>query len=363
MTWEVKLSEEFAPYQLILVGGAVLNETLGVEIKDYDMITDAPLEVILTKLDKLGYMTYEEGNSFKYGTVFAKAKLNRPYYSHIDLDLQISYRADLEADIHNRDFTVNRLQRRVGNGQWGGISTDFKDVQLRRIILCNGEQTLIDDPVRCVRAFRLEQKLRKNMPKETLELVNAYAHKLVDVPKERIRNELIKILEEPLVTSLPGSKVAEVVFKGMSVQCLNHSRLKGVLPALILLGKENDFKTVREWALEYGFDKATQKHLENAERAENYIKNCPNPQWGVHTRWMSYLSKHCTVYNCVLENRNLGSFMTQWADYKIPQGGNYLIEVTGLTGPKLGKLIKDLTALAIEEGRDPNLADIKRLSQ
>lgn len=103
---------------------------------------------------------------------------------------------DLEADLLGRDFTVNAIAMDVHTNEIHdplGGGTDLKAKLLRQ---CT-PASCGDDPVRILRGVRLSVEYGFHILTETRQAMKAHADKLAGVSAERVRDELLHILEGP----------------------------------------------------------------------------------------------------------------------------------------------------------------------
>lgn len=111
----------------------------------------------------------------------------------------------LADDLLLRDFTVNALAVDLKHPQWEVLDvTGGLDDLERRLIRVPSEQSLIDDPLRGLRAVRLGAELAGwsfRLERDTGQLVARHAPRLVQSASERVRDELVRILS----ASQPGS--------------------------------------------------------------------------------------------------------------------------------------------------------------
>ncbi len=105
---------------------------------------------------------------------------------------------NINSNLRKRDFTINAIAWSSTDGlvdPLGGVS-DIKNSVLR----VTHKKSLHDDPLRCLRAFRIAAELKFNIYNETLALCKKNAGKLQTVAKERITDEFIKLLSIHNVT-------------------------------------------------------------------------------------------------------------------------------------------------------------------
>ena len=198
---EVARGLQAAGFEAYLVGGCVRDFLLGQEPKDWDLTTNARPEQIQEVFPD---SVYE--NSF--GTVGVKTnsgdletalvevttyRLEGKYTDKRHPD-EIKFASTVEEDLARRDFTVNALamdanQRIVD--PFGG-QEDLKNKILRAV--GNPEERFTEDALRIMRAVRFMAQLGFQIESETETAVKKHAGLLEFIAKERIRDELSKML-------------------------------------------------------------------------------------------------------------------------------------------------------------------------
>lgn len=186
-------------FQCYLVGGAIRNQLLGKEAKDYDLTTNAKPKEIM-KLFKRVIPT-----GIKHGTVtiligddsfeITTYRIDGKYTDGRRPD-KIQFTPSIEEDLLRRDFTINSLAYNVEDGTILDINRGIEDLN-NRTIRAIGEPTkrFDEDALRLVRACRFASQLNFVIEIDTYNAMCKTLGKLGDVSKERISDELIKILK------------------------------------------------------------------------------------------------------------------------------------------------------------------------
>ncbi len=107
----------------------------------------------------------------------------------------------LQDDQNRRDFTINALALDLHEDRFGDIVDPFDGLvdlenQTIRTPLAP-DQTYSDDPLRMMRAIRFASQLDFKIERESLESINRNAERLEIISKERIMDELNKIILSP----------------------------------------------------------------------------------------------------------------------------------------------------------------------
>ncbi|HEY3289967.1 MAG TPA: HD domain-containing protein [Anaerolineae bacterium] len=193
---EVALVREIASqrrYEVILVGGALRDALLGQPIHDLDFAvqsdsrgTVALARVVADRLRGAFYLMDSERGTARVIVGLA----NQP---HLNLDFAACRGESWNEDLFARDFSVNAIALDIASGVLldpTGGQADLAAGIVRQVT----PHALSDDPVRALRAVRLEQALGAVIEPATLASVRTAAP-LLHVPSvERVRDELMKIL-------------------------------------------------------------------------------------------------------------------------------------------------------------------------
>ncbi|OAQ41741.1 tRNA nucleotidyltransferase [Pedobacter psychrophilus] len=108
----------------------------------------------------------------------------------------------LEDDQKRRDFTVNAMAIHLSDDKFGELIDPFDGVQhlQEKILLTplNPEETFSDDPLRMMRAIRFAAQLDFKISEDALKAIEKNKTRLRIVSKERITDELNKIILSPI---------------------------------------------------------------------------------------------------------------------------------------------------------------------
>lgn len=210
-------------YEAFLVGGAVRNILLNLEVKDYDITTNArPSELV-----GLFKKTILTGVRFGTVTVVIDSKsyeitTYRRDYEYLDSRRPsiVRFSDELEEDLTRRDFTINAIcmnKEGVVIDPLNGIE-DINNRIIRAI--GNPDIRFKEDALRMMRAIRLMSEIEFTIEKETLDSITQHAPNISYISAERIQNELNKILlsRKPSVglfklleTGILGTIIPEII--------------------------------------------------------------------------------------------------------------------------------------------------------
>jgi putative nucleotidyltransferase with HDIG domain len=170
-----------------IVGGAVRDLLLGRPVRDWDFAVDDEAMALGRAVgDALGgaFFPLDEGR----GT--ARVVLGPEHERRAVLDFARLRGRSLETDLAARDFTVNAMavaEAGVLIDPLGG-QNDLRDTQIR----ATSERAFRDDPVRLLRAARLEAELHLRIEPQTEVWLRRDALLLSRSAAERVRDELAR---------------------------------------------------------------------------------------------------------------------------------------------------------------------------
>lgn len=166
-----------------VVGGAVRDELLGREVIDLDIACREP---------KLAARAYAQRAG---GAPFPLSERHGAWRVALDGGRTVDFtplRNGIEDDLATRDFTINAIAVPLEGGEPADPFGGQADLE-RRVLRAVSRNVFDDDPLRLLRAVRLEDELGLRLDDETALLVQERAA-LVDRPAgERIVAELVRL--------------------------------------------------------------------------------------------------------------------------------------------------------------------------
>ena len=108
---------------------------------------------------------------------------------------------NLQDDQNRRDLTINALALSLNEGNFGELLDPFNGIEdLENKVIktpLNPDITYSDDPLRMMRAIRFATQLNFKIESESLEAITRNGYRLKIITRERIVDELNKILAAP----------------------------------------------------------------------------------------------------------------------------------------------------------------------
>ena len=224
-----------AGYQAYLVGGCVRDLLLDREPADYDVATSATPDVVLRLFPRtfavgahFGVVLVADGEGDQRICTEVATFRNDGIYSDGRRPDQVHYTTDPEEDVQRRDFTINGLlldplkpkdtvfsPSITGAGEKGALAPERisaeqlrpavldyvdgladLDAGLIRAIGRQPERRFEEDQLRLLRAVRFAARFSYAIEPATFAAIRALAPRIHSVSRERIRDELTKMLTE-----------------------------------------------------------------------------------------------------------------------------------------------------------------------
>lgn len=186
-------------FEAYIVGGCVRDCILQRVPKDWDICTNATPEEVMTLFNK--YTIIPTG--IKHGTV--TLVINDDNYEittfRTDGDYSdgrhpdnVTFASTLEEDLSRRDFTMNA----IAYSPYKGLADPFDGLYAirRKAIICVGDgfDRFQEDGLRILRAYRFAATLNFNLNANITSELKANRGRLLGISKERVRDELNKII-------------------------------------------------------------------------------------------------------------------------------------------------------------------------
>jgi len=190
-------------YHSYIVGGFIRDLLLGRKSHDIDVAVDGDAISIaqaLAQALKARFVLLDEVNGIARVVIMEQGQ---QWY----LDFS-SFSGSIESDLARRDFTIDAMA--VELEQLSVIAGAVQQSQLKlidpfsgekdlrnRIVRAVREQVFEGDAVRLLRAIRLAAELDFAIEPETENLIRRYSQLITRIPGERIREELLRLLNLP----------------------------------------------------------------------------------------------------------------------------------------------------------------------
>jgi hypothetical protein len=171
--------EVLAGEEAWVVGGAVRDELLGRPVVDLDIACRDP-----------------EAAARRYGgPVFPLSERHGAWRVALSDGRTVDFTPlpdGIESDLATRDFTINAVARPLGGGEDVDPYRGLADLE-QRVVRAVSESVFEDDPLRLLRAVRLEDELGFRMDEATERIVREQTELVARPAGERILAELVRL--------------------------------------------------------------------------------------------------------------------------------------------------------------------------
>lgn len=191
--------------QIYLVGGSVRDLLLKQTAHDYDFATSAPpakTEKLLRKAHPDALYTVGK----RFGTISANfgeitveiTTFRTEHYEIGDRHPDVAFAPSIEEDLVRRDLTINSMALDLASGDLLDPANGVADLR-DRIVRVTGDprQRFEEDPLRLMRVVRFAVQLEFELAPGLAQEVKSSAAMLQHISRERIRDELNRILLSP----------------------------------------------------------------------------------------------------------------------------------------------------------------------
>lgn len=226
------------------VGGAVRDSLLGLVVSDVDLATRLTPREVIDRLKAAHIKAVPTG--LAHGTVTAVLRDGPVEVTTLRRDVAtdgrratIAYTSDWKEDAARRDFTINALSADPETGEIFDYFGGLMDLEAGHVRFIGDPLTRIaEDHLRILRFFRFHARFGRGAPDEAaLDACRARANDLMALSRERIADELLKLLALPE----PAPTLALMVDNSILVPVLPEIEAEHVVSLARLVGRERAF--------------------------------------------------------------------------------------------------------------------------
>jgi poly(A) polymerase len=345
------------------VGGAVRDDLLGLPVNDIDLATRIRPEEVVERLEKAGIKAVPTG--IDHGTVTAVSDGQPVEVTSLRRDVStdgrratVAFTDDWKEDAARRDFTINALSADPSTGEIFDYFGGLDDLQSRRVrFIGEPEARIAEDHLRILRFFRFHARFGAGEPdRQALDACTARANDLMALSRERIADELLKLLGLPD----PAPTVAVM---------LDRAILKPVLPDIaptalasleIVIAAEREagikVEAVRRLAAllppEPLVAEKIAARLKLSNKARKRLACAAARDLGINPQALAYrVGTECAIDRLLLSGKPAkAASISQWRTPKLPIGGGALISRGLPEGPVVARTLRRIEDRWVEAG-------------
>jgi len=214
------------------VGGCVRKALCGHIIDDIDLATSLKPEEVKSRLKNKDIKVIDTGIS--HGTVTAIINDKKFEITTLRKDIstdgrhaKVEYTSDWEEDAARRDFTINAIYADI-NGRIFDPTNGLSDLKIGKLkFIGSPNERIEEDYIRILRYFRFFLQYSKvDHDLDVIKYIKQHINGLNKISKERIFDELLKILKLTNILDLFKNIESKKIFINIFPQCKFYERLK-----------------------------------------------------------------------------------------------------------------------------------------
>lgn len=218
------------------VGGAVRDTLLGETVSDVDIATVLTPDDVTRRLEAAGIKAVPTG--IAHGTVTAVSKGTPVEVTTLRRDVStdgrratVAFTTDWREDAARRDFTINALYADPATGDvfdwFGGLG----DLAAGRVAFIGApRERIAEDHLRILRFFRFHARFGKGAPDAAaIDACAARANDLMALSRERIADELLKLLALPAPLGAIALMLEHGIFRPVVPEIVDATTLAGLI--------------------------------------------------------------------------------------------------------------------------------------
>ena len=230
-----------------IVGGAVRDTLLGIDTADVDLATTHQPADVVDLLEAARIKAVPTG--IKHGTITAVADDGVYEVTTLRRDLEtdgrhatVAFTDDWREDAARRDFTINALYADPATGELFDYFGGIDDLTARRVRFIGDPLVRIaEDHLRILRFFRFLARFGDAPDEAGLRACTDRANDLMALSRERIANELLRLLVAPRAPEVVALMLEHGIFAPFSeigdalqlATLARHEALAGIAPDAI----------------------------------------------------------------------------------------------------------------------------------
>ncbi len=362
------------------VGGAVRDTLLGLPVTDVDLATPQRPQEVVRRLESAGIKAVPTG--IAHGTITAVAD-GKPYeVTTLRRDVAtdgrratVAFADDWREDASRRDFTINALYANPATGAITDYFGGLDDLAARHVRFIGDAGLRIDeDHLRMLRYFRF--LARFGAPEvdgagdaATLAIIADRAPKLRGLSRERIADELLKLLALPD----PVAALTQMQAAGLFAHIAPEIDADGPARVASLIAAEGVAAIARDGQRRLIAllppDPATAEHIAAKLKLSNRLRKrlslVRGAAWrDVPPRALAYrIGEQAATDRALMDGdaRPMIAALAGWSLPSLPMGGGDLVAMGVPVGPDVARLLRAVEDGWVAEGF-PNRARVNAIA-
>ena len=337
------------------VGGAVRDELLGLPVSDVDLATRLLPEDVVARLEKARIKAVPTG--IDHGTVTAVSDGQPVEITSLRRDVStdgrratVAFTDDWKEDAARRDFTINALSADPVTGEIFDYFGGLDDLQGRHIrFIGDPLQRIAEDHLRILRFFRFHARFGSGaLDAAALDACTARANDLMALSRERIADELLKLLGMPDPAPTARVMLERGILKPVlpEIEAQRLASLEALIATELVAGIEPD--ALRRLAALLPRDPLLAEkiavRLRLSNKARKRLACAAGTELFANSHALAYrVGSGCAVDRLLLAGRakDAGE-MAEWKPPRLPTGGGALIARGLPEGPIVARTLRQI---------------------
>ena len=345
------------------VGGAVRDDLLRLAVSDVDLATRIAPQDVVGRLEKAKIKAVPTG--IDHGTITAVSD-GHPYeITTLRRDVStdgrratVAFTNDWEEDAARRDFTINALSADPVTGAIFDYFGGLADLEQRHVrFIGDPLKRIAEDHLRILRFFRFHARFGSGEPdKEALDACTARANDLMALSRERIADEVLKLLGMPDPSNTVGIILDRGILKPVlpEIEPQRLRELQALVDAERLAGIEPDalrrLNALLPRVPAVAEDVGSRLKLSNKSRKRIACAAGEGPATSAQA--LAYrLGSDCAVDRLLLDGKaDEAQLIATWKAPRLPIGGGQLIKRGLPEGPIVARTLRRIEDRWVEAG-------------
>lgn len=342
------------------VGGAVRDTLLGLPVSDIDVATIHPPQEVVRRLEAAGIKAVPTG--IAHGTITAVADGTVVEVTTLRRDVttdgrhaEVAFTDDWQADAARRDFTMNALYADMRTHALHDYFSGIADLRAGRVrFIGDPLRRIAEDHLRILRFFRFLARFGDAPDTEGLATCIDRANDLMALSRERIADELLKLLVARDAVAVMRLMVQHGIWKPVlpEIDVAAVERLAALASSEVAAGIAPD--PIRRLAalLEPGTAEAVTARLKLSNAHRKRVGIAVAQDDAQPPRALGYrLGVESAIDRLLLSGEvNAAASLVDWTRPTLPLSGGALVERGLARGPDVARALRAVEDRWIAEG-------------
>lgn len=345
------------------VGGAIRDDLLGLPVSDVDLATRLRPDEVVERLQVAGIKAVPTG--FEHGTVTAVSD-GHPYeVTTLRRDIEtfgrhatVAFTDDWREDAARRDFTINALMADPASGEIFDYFGGLADLEQRHVrFIGDPFERISEDHLRILRFFRFHARFGRGAPDEAaLEACTARANDLMALSRERIADELLKLLAvddpSPTVAVMLRNDILKPVLPEIGAEAVKSLEALVAAEGEALVGPDPLRRLAALLPRDPQLAETIAARLKLSNRARKRVACSASTETDPDPRVIAYKAGvACAVDRLLLAGRAAeAKEVAGWSPPRLPIGGGMLIRKGVPEGPAVSRALRQIEDRWVKSG-------------